>query len=153
MAQGVQQPMIAASTDDGTVTRYQPLGTAYTVVWQGAMRGDCSELTVDSQSGKFTGPCKGAKGLQPNTLHFVRVRQQDAAGGLVGLVGLARGLRDGLGAGNRTHDAGGVPAGGSALRRIATARLEIGWGWSLVRHAGKVIRQPAGAGRGGTHDG
>ena len=36
VAQGVQQPMIAASTDDGTVTRYQPLGTAYTVVWQGA---------------------------------------------------------------------------------------------------------------------
>ena len=35
---------------------------------------------MDSTSGKFTGPCKGAKGLQPNTLHFVRVRQQDTAG-------------------------------------------------------------------------
>ncbi len=80
VAEGVQQPLVAAKTDDGVVVRYQPLETAYTVVWRGAVTGEKNEVTVDGKAGAFVGPRQGRTQLQANTLHFVRVRQQDAAG-------------------------------------------------------------------------
>jgi hypothetical protein len=80
VAKGVQQPMVPAQTEDGVVTRYQPLKMVYTMVWKGAVAGEQNEVTVDDHAGTFAGPCQGKTHLEANTLHFVRVRQQDTAG-------------------------------------------------------------------------
>jgi len=44
------------------------------------VEGAVNQVTVDTQSGSFTGPREGQTTLAANTLHFSRVRQRDAAG-------------------------------------------------------------------------
>ncbi len=80
VAQGRQKPLHAVATDDGLVTRYDGPELDCTVVWRGVVEGAVNQVTVDTQSGSFTGPREGQTTLAANTLHFSRVRQRDAAG-------------------------------------------------------------------------
>jgi hypothetical protein len=82
VAEAVQKPLVVAQTVDGVVTRYQPPEFEYTVVWKGTVSGEPpavgNEVQVSKAAGQFVGPLAGKDGLSPNTLHMVRVRQQDA---------------------------------------------------------------------------
>jgi hypothetical protein len=78
VAQAAQKPLVVDHTSDGVVTRYQPAEFEYTVVWKGTVSGEGNEVQVSKGTGQFAGPLAGKDGLSPNTLHMVRVRQQDA---------------------------------------------------------------------------
>jgi hypothetical protein len=80
LAEAVQKPLVVAQTVDGVVTRYQPAEFEYAVVWKGKLSGEGNEVQVSKAAGEFVGPLAGKDGLSPNTLHMVRVRQQDAGG-------------------------------------------------------------------------
>ncbi|HUU27405.1 MAG TPA: hypothetical protein VM123_06305 [archaeon] len=80
VAQGRQKELEIDGVVDGVVTRYKPQEFEYSTVWQGRIAGDTNEVTVDTAWGEFVGPLKGKDRLAPNTLHFVRVRQQDNTG-------------------------------------------------------------------------
>ena len=80
VAEAVQKPLVVAQTVDGVVTRYQPAEFEYTVVWKGTVAGAGNEVQVSRATGQFVGPLAGKDGLNPNTLHMVRVRQQGGAG-------------------------------------------------------------------------
>jgi len=80
VARAVQQPLVREQVIDRVVTQYEQPEIDCTVVWKGTVAGDTPEVRVDAASGEFTGPLAGQAGLEPNTLHFVRVRQQDDSG-------------------------------------------------------------------------
>ena len=79
VAQAAQKPLVAVKTVDGVVTQHEPPQFTYTVVWRGTVPGEDSDVEVNSETGQFVGPLAGKPCLEPNTYHFVRLRQQDAA--------------------------------------------------------------------------
>ncbi len=80
VAEAVQRLLVTAQTIDGVVTRHQPPECDYTVVWKGAVLGEGTEVAVTGSNGEFVGPLAGRDVLNANTLHMVRIRQQDANG-------------------------------------------------------------------------
>ena len=80
VAEAAQKPLVVARTVDGVVIRHQPPAFDRTVVWKGSVPGARSEVEVSSANGEFVGPRAGREGLNPNTLHMVRVRAQDGSG-------------------------------------------------------------------------
>lgn len=80
VAQGVQRPLVVEQVIDRVVTKYREPEIDCTVVWKTSVSGDTLEVGVDTASGEFAGPLAEETELAPNTLHFVRVRQQDGSG-------------------------------------------------------------------------
>ncbi len=80
VAQAAQKPLATAQSVDGVVTKHRPAEFDCTVVWKGSGEGRANEVAARADTGEFVGPLAGKDGLAPNTLHLVRVRQQDSRG-------------------------------------------------------------------------